>query len=153
MMKTHYSEADLLETYYMQPGESMPVMMHLANCRDCAARYEALERKLREAASCSTREHPETFWTRQRIAIQRKIAARGARTTRVAQVTRVAAAAVLAFFLGGVITWHEVKPTQTPQVIVKTQPVAVDDLQIPHDPWQDEELSDFHNVVHWESWQ
>src|SRR5258708_5761924 len=33
----HYSEADLLETYYMQPGQSMPVMMHLAECTDAAA--------------------------------------------------------------------------------------------------------------------
>src|SRR6266487_4432284 len=51
-MKTHFSEADLLETYYLQPGESMPVMMHLAVCDECAAKYERLERKLREAAAC-----------------------------------------------------------------------------------------------------
>ena len=53
-MTKHYSEADLLETYYMQPGQSLPVMMHLAECNDCAARYERLEHKLREAASCHT---------------------------------------------------------------------------------------------------
>ena len=46
-MSKHFSEAELLETYYTQPGESMPVMMHLASCSDCAARYERLERKLR----------------------------------------------------------------------------------------------------------
>ena len=74
MMKTHFTEADLLETYYMQPGESMPVMMHLASCEPCAERYHALERKLREAASCSTTEKHETFWTRQRMLIQRRIA-------------------------------------------------------------------------------
>src|SRR6185295_4942814 len=64
-MKTHYTEADLLETYYTQPGESMPVMMHLAQCSECAARYERLERKLRDAASCDV-ERPDTFWSRQR---------------------------------------------------------------------------------------
>src|SRR5213082_3253280 len=53
-MKTHYTEADLLETYYLQPGESMPVMMHLAQCSECSVRYEKLERKLREVASCET---------------------------------------------------------------------------------------------------
>ena len=53
-MKDHFTEADLLETYYMEPGASMPVMMHLANCADCAARYERLDRKLREAAVCHT---------------------------------------------------------------------------------------------------
>ena len=59
-MKTHYSEADLLETYYTAPGQSMPVMMHLAGCTECAARYERLDRKLREAAACHT-ERPDTF--------------------------------------------------------------------------------------------
>ena len=49
----HYSEADLLETYYMQPGASMPVMMHLAGCADCAARYERLEKKVRGLAACA----------------------------------------------------------------------------------------------------
>lgn len=54
-MKEHYTEADLLETYYVEPGASMPVMMHLASCAECAARYDRLERKMREAAAC----HPE----------------------------------------------------------------------------------------------
>ena len=70
-MTRHYSEADLLETYYTQPGESMPVMMHLASCRDCSARYERLERKLREAAVCHPESKPETFWTWQRMSIWR----------------------------------------------------------------------------------
>src|SRR5438309_11441989 len=74
-MKTHYTEADLLETYYLQPGESMPVMMHLAQCSECSARYEKLERKLREVASCDV-ERPETFWSRQRHLIMRGIDAR-----------------------------------------------------------------------------
>jgi predicted anti-sigma-YlaC factor YlaD len=152
-MKTHYSEADLLETYYTQPGESMPVMMHLANCADCAARYQALDRKLREAAACHTHEKPESFWTRQRIAIQRKLAARAERRAKLAHYSRVAAAAVLAFFLGGV-TWNQVEPKK-PAVIVTAAPqsAAADELQIPHDPWQDDELKDFHSVVEWESWQ
>ena len=51
-MKPHFSEADLLETYYTRPGESMPVMMHLANCSECAERYERLDKKMREAAAC-----------------------------------------------------------------------------------------------------
>src|SRR5258708_13038095 len=78
-MTKHYSEADLLETYYMQPGQSMPVMMHLAECSDCAARYERLEHKLREAASCHT-DRPETFWSRQRRTIMRSIGVRRERS-------------------------------------------------------------------------
>lgn len=160
-MKTHFSEADLLETYYMQPGESMPVMMHLASCETCAARYDALERKLREAASCSTTEKHETFWTRQRMMIQRRIADGRARAGTRMQVTRVAAAAILAFFLGGVFVYrtvepqHAAAPTTTAEATMQqpAQP-AVEEPQpaIPHDPWQSEELSDFHSVVQWETW-
>ena len=35
----HYSEAELLETYYMRPDQSAPVMQHLRTCDDCIARY------------------------------------------------------------------------------------------------------------------
>ena len=76
-MKPHFSEADLLETYYTQPGQSMPVMMHLADCPECAARYERLERKVRGLAACAhdqtIEEKPETFWARQRLSVMRKI--------------------------------------------------------------------------------
>jgi len=160
MMKTHFTEADLLETYYMQPGESMPVMMHLASCEVCAARYNALERKLREAASCSTTEKHETFWTRQRMMIQRRIADGRERAASRMQVTRVAAAAVLAFFLGGVFVYRSVEPrhtaatTTTAQATVQpqAQPPIEESQLVPHDPWQSEELSDFHSVVQWETW-
>ena len=104
-MKPHYSEADLLETYYTQPGESMPVMMHLADCGECAARYEALDRKLREAAACDT-ERAETFWTRQRMSIMRRVA-RQARSGRTATPTlRVAAALTLVAVLSGFAAWR-----------------------------------------------
>jgi hypothetical protein len=162
-MKTHYTEADLLETYYMQPGESMPVMLHLASCRDCAKRYDSLERKLREAASCTTHDRPETFWTRQRLTIQRRIGQRKERSVQVAHLTRIAAAAVLAFFLGGVTVYRHVEPqvARGPQVINVQQqvpaataatPATTDELQVPRDPWQSDELADFHSVVAWESW-
>ena len=54
----------LLERY-TQPGESMPVMMHLAQCGECAAKYDRLQRKLREAAVCHPEQH-ESFWPAQR---------------------------------------------------------------------------------------
>jgi len=152
----HYSEADLLETYYTQPGESMPVMMHLASCTDCAARYERLERKLREAAVCST-EKPATFWTRQRLQIMRRVDAHKAQANTAARTLRVAAAATLAFFLGGAVVYETVKPVQhqvVPVVVAAapttvTAPAPTIDL---HDAWQSDELKDFHNVVEWEAW-
>jgi hypothetical protein len=152
--KTHYSEADLLETYYTQPGESMPVMMHLASCEDCAARYDKLERKLREAAACST-EKPDSFWARQRLSIMRKLPLVQKPQVRNHGPARIAAAAVLAFVLGGAFV-YEVRRREpmpvTPPAQTATATKSADDLQVPRDPWQSEELQDFQPIVEWESW-
>lgn len=157
-MKQHYSEADLLETYYTQPGDSMPVMMHLADCSECAARYERLERKLRGVAACHD-EKPETFWARQRISIMRKV---GAQPTRRPRVAGIAAAAALTLVLGGLVTWKAVDESSS-RPVVETRPTTVtaslDDSKTrrledsaPADPWQSEELKDFQSMVAWESW-
>jgi hypothetical protein len=155
MMKTHYSEADLLETYYMQPGESMPVMLHLASCTDCAAKYERLERKLREVASCDV-ERPDTFWMRQRHLIMRGIGARQDNLRRAIRTARIAAAAALAFFLGGAVMYESVKPALTPAPSpvrrATPRPMPKSEDQVSRDPWESDELKDFHSVVQWESW-
>ena len=152
-MKTHYSEADLLETYYTQPGDSMPVMMHLASCGECAGRYDRLDRKIREAAVCNT-EKPETFWSRQRLSIMRRIAGRR-RGLRIGSVARMAAAALLAFVSGAAVMYHEMKPAKTaiparPGVVAKAP--TVDEMHAPINPWQADELKNYHEVVQWESW-
>lgn len=154
MSKQHYTEADLLETYYTQPGESMPVMMHLASCTECAARYDRLDRKLREAAACNV-ERPATFWSRQRLMIMKKVGEqRGA--VSVVRGARVAAAVTLAFVLGGAIVYTNLTPDvrPSPAIVTQSAPAAAgeDDLQVPRDPWQSEELEDFHAVVQWEAW-
>lgn len=157
----HYSEADLLETYYMQPGESMPVMMHLADCADCAARYEKLEAKIRSAAGCPS-EKPETFWSRQRISIMRRISDRPRQTVAVVPVLRVAAALILAFFLGGAVMYRHltppaaVEPQKAPATATEATKPAVQNQRLEPsgriDPWDSEELREFHAVVEWESW-
>lgn len=154
-MKQHYSEADLLETYYTQPGDSMPVMMHLAECGDCAARYERLERKVRGLSACE-HDQPETFWARQRTSIMRRVQ----REQRV-PVMRYAAAAMLTLVLGGVVTWKAVDESSSRQV-VKTEtmvalphPAPLDDSKtrrLDDSPWQSDELKDYQPVVAWESW-
>lgn len=157
-MKPHYSEADLLETYYAQPGASMPVMMHLADCSDCATRYERLEKKIRGLAACE-HDQPETFWSRQRISIMRKIDAR--RSFSAARVMRVAAAAAFVLTLGGAVMWRVNNPavespslraaaTQTAQVTTPIEDPATRSLE--DSAWQSEELNDFHSMVAWESW-
>ncbi|MEO8034722.1 MAG: hypothetical protein ABI837_09835 [Acidobacteriota bacterium] len=162
-MKEHYSEADLLETYYTQPGESMPVMMHLAACTDCAARYERLDRKLREAASCNT-EKPDTFWTRQRMQVMKRIGDHQSRLSHALRVTRIAAAAAFAFLLGGAVMYKAVEPALQTSVLQSNAPVAQAKVAAPrptagtdapvlaHDAWQSDELKDFHSVVEWETW-
>jgi predicted anti-sigma-YlaC factor YlaD len=159
-MKPHFSEADLLETYYTQPGESMPVMMHLAKCSECAARYERLDRKMREVASCHV-EKPDTFWSRQRISIQRRIAGQHAQRMSIARTLRIAAALALAFFLGGAVVYKSVEPkiqaSQAAPVASRQSPVAGHELKrnddlLLHDAWQSDELKEFHSIVQWESW-
>jgi hypothetical protein len=160
-MTKHFSEAELLETYYMQPGESMPVMMHLASCTDCAAKYERLERKLREAASCST-EKPATFWSRQRASIMRRIPHRAPSASPV-RTWRIAAATILAFFLGGALVYKSVEPelkapTAPPVAVASIVPSSAaegalaEETQLSMDAWQSDELQNFQPVVQWESW-
>lgn len=154
-MKPHYSEADLLETYYTQPGESLPVMMHLAECGECAARYERLDRKLRESAACDA-ERPETFWTRQRFAIMRRVGEQRPQRFGHFRVARIAAGAALAFILGGTVVYRAVQTEPAPVTAVATAAAApaplLESPQVAHDPWQSDELKDFHSVVEWESW-
>lgn len=159
-MKPHFSEADLLETYYTQPGESMPVMMHLAKCSECAERYERLDRKMREASACHI-EKPDTFWSRQRMSIQRRIAGERAQRMSAARTLRIAAALTLTFFLGGAVVYKSIEPAvetaPAPPVASSQLPVPSHDVKrndelLLHDAWQSDELKDFHSVVQWESW-
>ena len=147
-MKEHYTEADLLETHYTQPGESMPVMMHLAQCPDCAAKYERLDRKLRDAASCHS-EKGEDFWARQRATIMHSIVQNRASS---GASLRVAAAALLALLLGGFGVYRLFDDAQ-PEVtaITESAPQATED-ELTADPWASDELQEFQAVVQWESW-
>jgi anti-sigma factor RsiW len=138
----HYSEADLLETYYTRPGESMPVMMHLADCTECAARYERLERKMRVLSACH-HERPESFWARQRSAILGRVRAE----RRPTPLARFAAAAALVFVLGGTLSWQFVMPPP-----VAPPAAEMGETSVVSDPWESEELEDLHPIVEWESW-
>ncbi|HEX9407840.1 MAG TPA: hypothetical protein VF975_11025 [Thermoanaerobaculia bacterium] len=153
-MTKHYSEADLLETYYMQPDEASVIIAHVNDCNECQERYRRLAQKLRDAGSCPA-EKPATFWTRQRLMIMRAVDRAQHQSHRAAHAGRMAAAATLAFLLGGAVVYHTV--SKPPAVVISQQVAATpaatsDDLQIPRDPWQCDELKDFGTVVQWESW-
>jgi hypothetical protein len=149
-MKEHYTEADLLETYYTQPGESMPVMMHLAGCADCAARYERLNRKIREAAVCHS-EKDEGFWATQRAHVMSRVRGSSATRFRFAPALRVAAAALLAVVIGGLVLYEPQKAPVAIPVQQTTQTIQTEEV-LPADPWQSDELEEFGSVVQWETW-
>ena len=152
-MTKHYSEADLLETYYMQPDEASEIIAHVNGCNECQDRYRRLAQKLRDIAACPA-EKPSTFWTRQRLMIMRAVERAREQSTRASRAGRMAAAAMLAFVLGGAVVYKTVQP-KAQVVVVSQQTTAappVDDLQVPRDPWQSDELKDFGTVVQWESW-
>ena len=151
-VKSHFTEADLLDTYYMKPGESMPVMMHLARCEECAARYDRLDRKIREAAACHV-DKPESFWAHQRDAIMESLARRPRKS---ALVSAAAAAVLVTFIAGATVLFKEQPPAPKPQpVAVHAQaPVAVAvNVPISSDPWDSEPLQEFASVVDWENWE
>jgi len=151
MTEKHFSEADLLETYYMRPDQSAPIMKHLASCDQCIDRFNRLERKLRDASAAACPTKPATFWAFQRSSIMRRVDAARAGTSRAPRLMRVAAAAAFSFFLGGALVYETVRPEvkvvemQASAPVAATAPDSVD-------PWQSEELKDFHAVVQWESW-
>jgi hypothetical protein len=147
-MNQHYSEADLLDTYYTRPGESMPVMMHLAGCAECAVRYERLERKMRFLTACH-HERPESFWARQRGSILRRVREQRQPTQFARQFGRLAAAAALVFVLGGTLSWQFVTQ-KTPAAPAEI--AIVEETSMTSDPWESEELNDLHPIVEWESW-
>ena len=169
LMNKHYSEVDLLESHYLKPCMNTEVMAHLDSCAECADRYARLEEKLRSAAVEKNVEKPETFWARQKLSIVRRAEERRAKHISTARTLRVAAAAVLAFFLGGVVVYEAVEPglnapvekhtatmatAATTESKVKTadSKVKTEDVQSVRDPWQSDELTEFHDMVKWESW-
>jgi len=159
-MTRHYSEADLLETYYMQPGDASAIIAHVNDCNECQDRYRRLAQKLRDVASCPS-DKPATFWSRQRLMIMRAVENARAQSHRTARTGRMAAAALLAFMLGGAVAYktlphHQQK--QQPLVVAQQQMTlttasdADDVLNVPRDPWQSDELKDFGALTEWEQW-
>jgi hypothetical protein len=75
----------------------------------------------------------------------------GARPSTFARVTRVAAAAVLVAALGGWFSSRQVAPPPE-TVVAPTTPEITVQVTTPADPWDSEELDEFHSIVAWESW-
>ncbi|HEY5610756.1 MAG TPA: hypothetical protein VIL97_06100 [Thermoanaerobaculia bacterium] len=165
----HYTEAEMLELHYI-PGGLVPAIRHLPECEECHATFEKLQRKLHEAArsACAdvVERKPETFWSRQRIAIMRAIERQSApKRPAVYSAKRLAVAAILVLVIGGsaaLVTLQVMSPkSETPsrdlvqiQTVEHTEEMGVEllDLQASNDPWDAKELESFGEVVEWESW-
>ena|SRR5438045_5605578 len=93
---------------------------------------------------------------RQRHLIMRGIGARQDNLRRAIRTARIAAAAALAFVLGGAVMYESVKPALIPAPVpvrrATLHPMPKSEDQVSRDPWESEELKDFHSVVQWESW-
>ena len=173
---SHLDEASLLEKHYL-PDAGSDGDAHLADCAECRTRYEAMG----EGIDASVSQHaalvdrkPETFWARQRIAISRRIESGEEIPERISWSARslLAAAAVLVVVVAGtaIIYRNAVEMAPTPGGIEQSPVLAsngeldlydddADELSVAlfedapsHDPWSSEEISDFHQVVEWESW-
>jgi hypothetical protein len=48
----HFTEAELLETWFTPPGASLSAMLHVADCETCASRYARLESKFDALFTC-----------------------------------------------------------------------------------------------------
>jgi hypothetical protein len=163
-MKEHYSEVDLLETYYTDAESAGIVGLHVSGCERCTMTLARLRIKMMTPApaACAADAKPEAFWERQRSAIMNTVGARSARSFQTHRFSRIAAAAALSFLLGGAVVYettlpHRLQRPPQPSVQVLAAPEISEDrtgdeLTAPADPWQSDELSDFHNVVSWQSW-
>ncbi|HVT45598.1 MAG TPA: hypothetical protein VMT00_14555 [Thermoanaerobaculia bacterium] len=167
----HHTEVELLELYYLPPGDSMPVMMHVAECDECTARYERLEQKLRrgaQACHARTAAKPDSFWSRQRRGILEAIERGDRPQLSWRRPLLVAAAAILVVALAGVLSnrpGNRSGPEEGAGVVAppmsaneQAAPTPADDylpqgLQAMRDPWETDQLKDLHGMVAWESWE
>jgi hypothetical protein len=164
-MSEHYTEVDLLETYYADAEAAGIVGLHVSGCERCTMTLGRLKIKMMTPApgSCSADSKPEPFWERQRSSIMNRIGVRSRRTIQTQRFSRIAAAAAVSFLLGGAVVYEIALPSPPSMAVTRPTTVAAvastafedrtgDVLSSVPDPWQSEELSDFHNVVSWQSW-
>jgi hypothetical protein len=152
-MNRHWDDASLLEAHYLELTGQGERASHLAACADCSARLATVVSLVREDAEFA--EPPDSFFTRQRMQVERRVAA-GARSHGGTRIFHVAIAAMLALVLGGLLFYRSTTRVVTPATVTQTASSQVtaqnnEDLTVPRDPWESDQLKDFSSVVEWES--
>ena len=157
----HFDELELLDAYYV-PTAAGEQLRHLDECVSCRGRFERLSEALRASSRRFDAElaaKPETFWTRQRRSIERAVGE--APRAQAAAARRFALAASFIVLLSGGIAVRSIvghRATSQALKVAATGAVAPADAPLVEatdassDPWASDELSDFHEVVQWESW-
>ncbi len=153
-MNRHWDDASLLEAHYLETTGHAELAEHLSDCGDCRMRLSEVVSIAREVGTEA--ELPDTFWTRQRMIVEKRVAAADAAARPLLRMMHVAVAAMLALVLGGFLFYRST--SQLPQPLAVTHSAttrvvtpATEELMIPHDPWESEQLKDFSSVVEWES--
>ena len=164
---THLNEADLFELHFLA-DQTSAAGRHVRECARCAARLDQLSADVRDAANtalASIDTKPDSFWVRQRLAINRSVMATAdvPRQSRSGAMWRWTAAAALTLCLSAAVVYRTlpsrvaaVAPVQagTSQQNVATAPAddLFRDLREINDPWNSDSLKPFQGAVQWESW-
>lgn len=168
-MKPHFNRTEMIEVYYL-PDEFPMAQSHFENCSDCAGNWSVVCGML-SAGSIDDQAlvdaRPDTFWTWQRLAIQRKIGSRPrAREMRWWSLPAVAAMAIVVSLIAGSSQIYRIytptAPSENPEalptassVIATTGPnhdQIFPDMQTVDDPWSSEQFESYKTVVAWETW-
>lgn len=164
---THLSEADLFELHFLS-DQTSTAGRHVRECSRCAARLDQLRGEVRdaaEAALASIDTKPDSFWVRQRLAINRSVMATAdvPQRSRSVAMWRWTAAAALTLCLSAAVVYRTIPSriaavapvhAATSQQNVATAPAddLFRDLREINDPWNSDSLKPFQGAVQWESW-
>ena len=161
----HLSDQQLIEIHYLDA--SLGTASHLGTCEQCSERLRTIAGELQRAATAgmeTVEPRPDSFWQRQRVAIDRGIDRSGERRAAAPTVRWLAAAAAAAVLIAGLLTIPRFLPSRTNEPVASAAPLSspaasstaldvIEDISSLDDPWESEELRPFGAAVEWETWE
>lgn len=150
-MNRHLDDGSLLEAYYLEETTTGSTGRHLSACVDCRRRLESVTAFLSQP---DTEPLTESFWEQQGESIQKKIAVAEGTAPLLRRTFHLAAAAILVVVLGSLLMLQSARVVSQPVVSITAAAVAApaaEELTVPSDPWESEQLKPFSSMVEWES--
>ena len=161
----HLSDQQLIDVHYL--AASGEEAQHLEGCAECSERLITIRGALQRAALTgmkSVEPRSDSFWLRQRMAIdnaidRREAAIRSQPTLRWGMAAAAAALLVIGLFSvprffpssGSEPVVAAATPTASPASSTTALDV-IEDISSLEDPWESEELRPFGAAVEWETW-